>query len=56
MTDDLTIKEARDFLDIYKTFIVGFWGDRCSDYDPDCWCCKAWRRYDEETAAVDYVD
>lgn len=22
------------------------WGDRCSAYEPDCHCCKAWRLHD----------
>jgi len=24
------------------------WGERCYDYDPDCACCIAWRKFDEQ--------
>lgn len=24
-----------------------YWGERCPDYEPECWACRAWRHYDE---------
>ena len=55
MSDDPTTKEAYEFIDGYGKFITDFWGPRCPDYEPECWCCKAWKRYDEELAAIDDV-
>lgn len=26
--------------------IVDYWGERCPDYDVDCFCCKAWEQFD----------
>lgn len=22
------------------------WGDRCSDFEPECWTCRAWAEFD----------
>lgn len=52
---DLTEDDAVKFLDSYREYVEGYWGPRCSDYEPDCWCCKAWSRYDKECAAVRYT-
>lgn len=29
--------------------VVEHWGERCSEFDADCFCCKAWKEYDELT-------
>ena len=31
------------------------WGERCPDFDPDCYCCLAWREIDELEALQDWV-
>jgi len=27
-------------------------GERCPDFDPECWCCKAWAEFDALRAAI----
>lgn len=24
-----------------------WWGDRCEDFDPDCFCCQKWAAFDQ---------
>jgi hypothetical protein len=24
------------------------WGERCPEYEPECPCCVAWRKFDEQ--------
>ena len=31
--------------------ITEHWGERCPDFEPTCWCCKAWAQYDALRAA-----
>ena len=26
--------------------ITEHWGERCSEYDPGCFCCRAWDQFD----------
>lgn len=30
--------------------ITKYWGDRCSNYEPNCPCCEAWAKYDAMTS------
>ena len=31
--------------------ITEAFGERCEDFEPDCWCCRAWAELDDLTAA-----
>ncbi len=42
MSDDLLVQA-----------IIGYWGERCADTDPDCPCCQAWLAYDRQAAERD---
>ena len=33
--------------DIIADAIRDYLGERCSDFDPGCLCCRAWAEYDE---------
>ena len=35
--------------DLIADAIREHWGERCPDFDPECWCCRAWAEYDEIT-------
>lgn len=26
--------------------LIAYWGERCEDYDENCYCCQAWAEYD----------
>lgn len=45
--------------DLIAEAITEAFGERCPDYDKDCWCCRAWQQYDDlrnslqETLAVE---
>ncbi len=40
--------DACKFLKLYEQFTKKHWGSRCKDFEADCPCCEAWRRYDIE--------
>ncbi len=52
---DLTDMQALAHLQRYREFTVQHWGEKCSEFDPACFCCKAWKRYADEYNAVTYV-
>lgn len=33
--------------DLIAESITEAFGERCSDFNPDCWCCRAWKQYDD---------
>lgn len=37
-------------LNLIADAIRDYLGERCSDFDPGCLCCRAWAEYDEITA------
>lgn len=32
--------------DLIADAITEQYGERCPDYEPECWCCKVWKQYD----------
>lgn len=34
-------------MDYVREAVVEHWGERCSDFEPECFCCKAWAQYDQ---------
>lgn len=32
--------------------ITEWWGPRCEDFEPECFCCKAWLAYDQQAARI----
>ena len=49
--DDMTKRNPsfmRKITSIAEKQWLKHWGERCSDYDPDCACCVAWRKFDEQ--------
>lgn len=39
--------------DLIAEAIKEAFGERCPDFDKDCWCCKAWKQYDDLLATRD---
>lgn len=33
--------------DLIKEAVTDWWGERCTEYDPDCVCCTAWAQFDK---------
>jgi hypothetical protein len=36
-------------MSLIAELITEQYGERCPDFDPDCWACKAWAEYDKLT-------
>jgi hypothetical protein len=36
--------------------IAEWFGERCSNFDADCTCCKAWKQFDELQTAARRMD
>ena len=51
MTDTTIPPEAVDALDRGMTPVEAavwhVWGERCSDYEPECLPCRAWAEFDK---------
>lgn len=44
--DDELEPEAAKFLQDFRVFLSGYWGDRCLDRQPGCKTCQMWALYD----------
>lgn len=33
--------------DLIAEAIMEAFGERCPGFEPGCWCCRAWRQYDD---------
>ena len=33
-------------LEALEQAIIGYWGNRCSDFDGNCPCCQSWKQFD----------
>ncbi|MDE2106920.1 MAG: hypothetical protein KGL39_57430 [Patescibacteria group bacterium] len=33
-------------LDLIREAVTEQWGERCPEFNPECWCCKAWAEVD----------
>lgn len=47
--------------DLIREAITEHFGERCPDFEPECFCCKAWAEYDAlkkelETAREDALE
>src|SRR5690606_38420615 len=42
----LTMDEIAGETDLIAEAITEAFGERCPDFNPACWCCRAWKRYD----------
>lgn len=38
--------------DLIAEAIDGTFGERCEDFEPDCYCCQAWAQYDLSQVAI----
>ena len=27
--------------------IIDYWGEKCQNFDENCFCCQAWKEYEE---------
>lgn len=40
--------------DLIAEAITAHYGERCPDFEPECWCCKAWASYDRLLAGAEW--
>jgi hypothetical protein len=38
--------------DLIAEAITEAFGARCTEYDKDCWVCRAWQQYDDQLNAL----
>ena len=38
---------VRPLRDAALVYLHEFWGERCPDYSPDCFCCQRWDLFDK---------
>lgn len=48
----LPAEPSPDDSDLIAESIASAFGDRCVEFDPECFCCKAWAQYDALKAPV----
>jgi len=58
MHDDMPMTEAvsAEAVDLIADAITEQYGERCPDYEPECWCCKVWKQYDALTSLAAEVE
>ena len=39
-------------MDYLKEAVIAHWGDKCSEYEPQCHCCIAWLQYETAIRAL----
>lgn len=39
--------DGPDDLNLIAEAITEAFGERCPDYEPGCFCCDAWKQYDD---------
>jgi len=47
-TDKAMVTDERE--DLIAEAITEAFGERCEDFEPECYCCKAWAEYDRLAA------
>lgn len=40
-------------LEALEQAIIGYWGNRCSDFDGNCPCCQSWKQFDALRALLE---